>query len=201
MLQWGRAELRGKGKKTPRAASHRSSFNGAALNCAEKAQIDGRTKIAVYRFNGAALNCAEKVNQALNQALNPALLQWGRAELRGKGKVEQDSGAINGLLQWGRAELRGKGSLSYTKYALQVRLLQWGRAELRGKGSPLFRACTRTLRFNGAALNCAEKVQSATGPLPVLTVLQWGRAELRGKGRHADDVADFAREAASMGPR
>ncbi len=38
------------------------------------------------------------------------LLQWGRAELRGKGFPVLGGPDMSFSLQWGRAELRGKGA-------------------------------------------------------------------------------------------
>ncbi len=108
-LQWGRAELRGKGNHPSAPATRTRGFNGAALNCAEKGTAVG------------------------SRWYSSLELQWGRAELRGKGSSDSYIAKKIGELQWGRAELRGKGrhaSLGWVRPSM----LQWGRAELRGKG-------------------------------------------------------------------
>ncbi len=131
-LQWGRAELRGKGGGDSTKGGGGVGFNGAALNCAEKGRHSPCKGRGTRGFNGAALNCAEKERFRPVYKICVWWLQWGRAELRGKGVY------LTG----------GRGA----KPCFNGAALNCAEKE------PYFSAASVTFFcFNGAALNCAEK--------------------------------------------
>ena len=72
-------------ESTPQCAQH-PRFNGAARNCARKAQTAEGLADATASFNGAARNCARKVDGPILvcNRFSP-VLQWGRAQLRAEG--------------------------------------------------------------------------------------------------------------------
>ncbi len=63
------------------------------------------TALHTIRFNGAALNCAGKGRGRGRGRAFHYMLQWGRAKRSEKSMLMHHDSS----LQWGRAELRGKG--------------------------------------------------------------------------------------------
>ncbi len=102
-------------------------------------------------------------------------------------------------LQWGRAELRGKGC-ERRREVYRHRPLQWGRAELRGKGFARGIDLPVTVSFNGAALNCAEKVAIRVGLQDRVIGFNGAALNCAEKGGGRGSVRG-GRHLASMGPR
>ncbi len=156
-LQWGRAELRGKGAMEEEVSGQSSSFNGAALNCAEKGTGTSSGPCECTGFNGAALNCAEKgpctpCATAPKPRFNGAALNCAEKVIRTEAGLDW-----GWLLQWGRAELRGKGPPSWRQSTSRACGFNGAALNCAEKGGAWVSSRASVMRFNGAALNCAEK--------------------------------------------